>query len=126
MFEASYTTWIFLASLIRECLLSSSICLMVFYSMENMAEERAIVRSNIATMILLSMIRLAGVCLSLRAFLKSLMIELKAIEFVEFEEKLEGATDIWMMFYCGAKLASDARSLSEWIIPELLKFIWSL
>jgi hypothetical protein len=45
---------------------------------------------------------------------------------VEFEEKLEGATDIWMMFYCGAALASDARSLSEWIIPELLKFIWSL
>ena len=100
--------------------------MMVFCSMEKMAEERAIVRSNIATMILFSMIRLAGVYLSLRAFLKSLMIELKAIEFVEFEEKLEGATDIWMMFYCGAALARDARSLSEWIIPELLKFIWSL
>jgi hypothetical protein len=52
------------------------------------------VRSSIATMILFSMMRLAGVCLSLRAFLKSLMIELKARAFVELEEKLEGATDI--------------------------------
>ena len=71
---------------------------MVFCSMENMAEDRAIVRSSIATMILLSIIRLAGVCLSLRAFLKSLMMELKARAFVELEETLEGATDIWWMF----------------------------
>ena len=86
---------------------------MVFCSMENMADDRAMVRSSIATMILFSMMRLAGVCLSLRAFLKSLMIELKARAFVELEEKLEGATDIWWIFYCGAALARDARSLSE-------------
>ena len=72
--------------------------MIVFCSMENIAEDRAMVRSSIATMILLSMMRLAGVCLSLRAFLKSLMIELKARALVELEETLEGATDIWWMF----------------------------
>jgi hypothetical protein len=81
--------------------------------MENMADDRAMVRSRIATMILLSMIRVAGVCLSLRAFLKSLMIELKARALVELEEEVEGATDIWWIFYGGAALARDARSLSE-------------
>jgi len=38
--------------------------------------------------------RLAGVCLSLSAFLKSFTIELNARALVEFDEKFEGAIDI--------------------------------
>jgi hypothetical protein len=59
-----------------------------------MAEDSPIVKRSINMMILFRKMRLSGVCLSLRAFLKSLIIELKAIEPFDPYEKFEGATDI--------------------------------
>ena len=91
-----------------------------------MAEESAIVSNSMTIMILLSIMRWAGVCLSLSAFLKSFTIELKARAFVELEEKFDGAKDIWLMFVgiFGPALAKEAKSFSsEFIAPELFMFI---
>ena len=59
-----------------------------------MVEDKAMVMSSIIMMILFRRTRLTGVCRSLSAFLKSLIIELKAKEFVELDEKFDGAIDI--------------------------------
>jgi hypothetical protein len=59
-----------------------------------MAEERAIVSRSMIIMILLSKMRFDGVCLSLNAFLKSFIIELKDKALVELDEKVDAAIDI--------------------------------
>ncbi len=48
-------------------------------------------------------------------------MELNARALIEFDEKLEGATDIWFIFW-GAALANEALSKSESLNPEFFEY----
>lgn len=88
-----------------------------------MALESIMVDKSINIMILFKITRVRGVFLSLNAFLKSLIILLKVIALVLFDDNEEFATDIIFGFPI-APLAKECKpSKSEPLLFEFLEFI---